>query len=85
MKKPCYRFDCVNNSQQLKEKLLRIVATPDGRVEVDPTGRMNGRGAYLTPDRATLELARKNRRLERSLGVKIPEEVYIKISRYLID
>lgn len=85
MKKPCFRYDCVNNDKRLKEELLRIVVTPAGTVEVDPTGKMNGRGAYLYPNRSTLEIAKKNHRLERSLGVKIPEEVYIKIGRYLID
>ena len=29
-----------------KRELLRIVKTPEG-IHYDPTGRMNGRGAYL--------------------------------------
>ena len=33
-----------------KEALLRVVRTPEGRVEFDRTGRMNGRGAYVCGD-----------------------------------
>jgi predicted RNA-binding protein YlxR (DUF448 family) len=35
--------------EQGKRGLVRIVRTPEGRVVVDPTGRANGRGAYLHP------------------------------------
>lgn len=30
-----------------KRRLTRIVRTPDGQVVVDPTGKQNGRGAYV--------------------------------------
>ncbi|PWH17328.1 MAG: DUF448 domain-containing protein [Ardenticatenia bacterium] len=30
-----------------KRELIRIVRTPEGRICVDSTGKMNGRGAYL--------------------------------------
>jgi predicted RNA-binding protein YlxR (DUF448 family) len=30
-----------------KRQLIRLVRTPEGTVEVDPTGKRNGRGAYL--------------------------------------
>ena len=42
-----------------KRGLIRIVRTPEGRVEVDATGKKNGRGAYLTADRAIWERALK--------------------------
>src|SRR5439155_18913344 len=32
-----------------KRHLVRLVRTADGRVEVDPTWRKSGRGAYLCP------------------------------------
>jgi predicted RNA-binding protein YlxR (DUF448 family) len=83
-KKPVLRFDCVNHVKVEKSTLLRVVLTPDGHVEVDPSGRMNGRGVYLTPDRETLEKAKKTKALEKSLGTGVPEEVYNKIERYLV-
>lgn len=30
-----------------KRRLVRLVRTPDEGVQVDPTGKRNGRGAYL--------------------------------------
>jgi uncharacterized protein len=59
-----------------KRGLIRIVRTPEGRIEVDPTGKKNGRGAYLTADRAIWERALKGNVLGRALKVDInPEDM----------
>ena len=83
MKSIVERFDCVNKVKAEKSTLLRIVKTPNGTV--DPTGKINGRGAYLKADKATLEKAKKTKALEKALEVKISDEVYEKIGRYLND
>ncbi|MDO4614283.1 MAG: YlxR family protein [Lachnospiraceae bacterium] len=57
-----------------KELLTRIVRTPEGTVELDPTGRKNGRGAYLCPDVKCLKKALKSKALSRALKTEIPEE-----------
>lgn len=85
MKSIVERFDCVNKVKAEKSTLLRIVKTPNGTVEVDPTGKINGRGAYLKAYKATLEKAKKTKALEKALEVKISDEVYEKIGRYLND
>lgn len=59
-----------------KAELIRLVKTPDGNVELDDGYRKNGRGAYICKNGKCLETARKARRLERSLSVKIPDEIY---------
>jgi uncharacterized protein len=59
------------------------VKTPQGTVEVDLTGKLNGRGAYLKRDAAALELAIKRQSLKRALECEIPEEVYDKIREVL--
>ncbi len=59
-----------------KRGLIRLVRTPDGRIEVDPTGKKNGRGAYLTADREIWERALKGNVLGRALKVEInPEDM----------
>ena len=59
-----------------KRGLIRIVRTPEGRVEVDPTGKKNGRGAYLTADRAIWERALAGNILGRALKIAInPEDM----------
>ena len=75
---------CVATQEQCpKKELLRIVKTPQGTVEVDLTGKLNGRGAYLKRDAAALELAIKRQSLKRALECEIPEEVYDKIREVL--
>ena len=64
-----------------KKELLRIVRTPEGTVEVDPTGKRNGKGAYLKKDLQALETARKRNALGRALETESSEEVYEAIQK----
>ena len=66
-----------------KKELVRIVRAPDGSVSADLTGRAAGRGAYLCNNPACLKLAKKAKRLERSLDCKIPDSVYEDIEKSL--
>lgn len=54
--------------------MVRIVRRPDGGVDVDPTGRASGRGAYLCEDAGCWESGVSRNRLERTLKVTIPPE-----------
>ncbi|MBR5794777.1 MAG: YlxR family protein [Erysipelotrichaceae bacterium] len=68
---------CVVTQERLpKKELVRIVRTTSGTVELDLTGKLNGRGAYLQKAKATIELAKKTKVLARALECEIPEEVY---------
>ena len=63
---------CVGcNKKRTKQELLRVVRGPDGRIAVDVTGRMNGRGAYLCKDMACLEAALKRKGFNRTFRVEI--------------
>lgn len=59
-----------------KRELVRVVRGADGTVSLDLTGKKPGRGAYVCPSAACLAKARKARRIERSLEVNIPDEIY---------
>ena len=77
---------CVVTGEKLpKRELLRIVRTTDGTVVCDLSGKINGRGAYIKKDVDVLEKAKKTKALEKALEVKISDEVYEKIGRYLND
>ncbi|NTU85039.1 MAG: YlxR family protein [Chloroflexales bacterium] len=52
-----------------KRGLIRIVRDASGRLAVDPTGRRNGRGAYLCHDPACWESALKRHTIERALRI----------------
>lgn len=75
---------CVATNESLpKKELLRIVRTPEGTVEIDVTGKRNGRGAYLKKSMEALEIAKKRKSLSRSLECEISEEVYASIAAYI--
>ena len=59
-----------------KKEMLRVIKTPEGTFMLDATGKKNGRGAYVCPSEECLQLARKNKGLERSFKQAIPAEVY---------
>ncbi|MCC6606568.1 MAG: YlxR family protein [Anaerolineae bacterium] len=46
-----------------KRQLTRLVRTPEGSVVIDPTGKQNGRGAYLCDQSACWEKVLTNGRL----------------------
>lgn len=67
---------CVGcNEMKTKKELIRVIKTPEDQIEIDFTGRKNGRGAYICNSIECLNKAFKNKGLERSLKVEIPETV----------
>lgn len=59
-----------------KKEMIRVIRTSDQEFLLDATGKKNGRGAYLCPDKECLRKAIKNKGLERSFKQAIPQEVY---------
>lgn len=59
-----------------KKEMIRVIKTPEGTFMLDATGKKNGRGAYVCPSEECLQLARKNKGLERSFKQAILAEVY---------
>jgi predicted RNA-binding protein YlxR (DUF448 family) len=47
-----------------KRELVRLVRTPQGDIEIDTTGKKEGRGAYFCPNRTCLEKALQSKQLE---------------------
>ena len=81
MKKIPMRRCLATNQSFPKKDLLRIVRTPEGEVKVDTTGKLNGKGAYISRSMEALEIARKKKVLARALECEIPEEIYEEIER----
>lgn len=58
-----------------KRELTRIVRAPDGKISIDPKGRMAGRGAYVCATLACWQAGLESARLDYVLKTKIaPEE-----------
>ena len=64
-----------------KRDMIRVVRETSGKVSLDFSGKLNGRGAYVCPDPECLKKARKAKSLERSLETVIPEEVYDRLEK----
>lgn len=74
---------CVTcRERSAKRTLIRIVRTPEGTVEVDATGKRNGRGAYLCDDPACWERAIASGRLAQALKVTIEPETIHALRRF---
>ncbi len=54
-----------------KRELIRIVRTPSGHVELDPTGKKSGRGAYLCARRSCWEPTLRKGRLEHEFQLSL--------------
>ena len=65
-----------------KREFVRVVRTPEGAVEVDPSGKRAGRGAYLCARRSCWEEAIKKDRLARALRTTIPAQDRGTLRRY---
>lgn len=59
-----------------KKSLLRIVKTAEGEILLDPSGRKNGRGAYICKDSLCFESLKKIKGLDRSFKCSISSSVY---------
>lgn len=66
-----------------KKELLRIVKTPEGVLEFDPTSKKNGRGAYLCTKIECLSKATKHHGFEKTFDLKPSEEMLSEIERQL--
>jgi len=82
MQKKIPQRQCMGCRERMdKRQLIRVVRTPEGNVQLDFSGKLNGRGAYICPKADCLKKARKAKALDRSLEVTIPEEVYDRLER----
>lgn len=76
VKKVPLRTCVITHEKFPKQELLRIVRTPEGQVEIDLTGKLNGHGAYIKKDKEVIEKARKSKSLDKYLEVKITDDKY---------
>ena len=73
------------NAKKDKVELIRVVKSSDGQINLDKTGKMPGRGAYICKSLECLEKAIKTKRIERVFEMKIEDEIYEKLRGVMID
>jgi len=65
-----------------KRELIRIVRTQSGAVEIDPTGKRSGRGAYLCNAKSCWQAGLKKEHLDRALRTNIAAQDRRKLAHY---
>lgn len=75
---------CVVSGQSYpKKELIRIVRTPEGKIELDPSGRMNGRGAYIALEPELAKEAKAKKIFNRVFKTEIDDQFYDKLFDYI--
>ena len=74
MKKVPMRKCIVTGEILEKNQLIRVVRNKEGEVFIDPTGKMNGRGAYLKKDLEVIKKCQKNKTLK--VGIILKKRIY---------
>jgi len=77
MKHTPLRTCLVTREKLPKEQLLRVVKTKDDTIIFDPTGKMNGRGAYIKKDIDVIKKAQQKKIISRHFDTNIPTEFYV--------
>ena len=77
MKHTPLRTCLVTREKLPKAQLLRVVKTKDDTIIFDPTGKMNGRGAYIKKDIDVIKKAQQKKIISRHFDTNIPTEFYM--------
>jgi predicted RNA-binding protein YlxR (DUF448 family) len=68
-----------------KKDLVRIVRTPEGEIKIDQTGKLNGRGAYLSKSLEAIKLAKTKNIIGKALETEIPDTIYEQLFQLIGD
>ena len=66
---------CIVSKEKLpKQELIRVVCS-DGKVNIDLTGKQNGKGCYLKKDAEIIETARKKKILIKIFEIYLNSDI----------
>ncbi|UJL47967.1 YlxR family protein [Virgibacillus sp. NKC19-16] len=73
----------VTNEMKPKKELIRVVRNKEGEVFVDPTGKKNGRGAYLSRDHDVITKAEETNILNRQFNAEVDAAIYDELKQFI--
>ena len=73
------------HTKRPKRDLVRLVQPAEGKIIVDESGKLNGRGAYLCRQRACWENALARHLLDRALRQTLNDEELDVLRAYLVN
>ena len=85
MKKQPQRTCMGCNEKKDKKDLIRIVKNKQNEINIDKTGKLEGRGAYICDSITCLEKTIKTKRIEKVFEQKIPDEIYERLRGVMLE
>ncbi len=85
MKKQPQRTCMGCNEKKDKKDLIRIVKNKQNEINIDKTGKLEGRGAYICDSITCLDKAIKTKRIEKVFEQKIPDEIYERLRGVMLE
>lgn len=83
MKKESLRLDLITRKMLPKKQLIRIVNNKDQGLVIDTSGKLAGRGAYISLNLKNIEIAQKKKVFEQAFKVQVSKEFYQKLYQYM--
>ena len=83
-KKPILRRCIACLEQKDKLEMIRIVKPKDEDLQIDLSGKKNGRGAYICKSEECLNKAIKSKRFEKNFEIEINKEFYDSLKEYIL-
>lgn len=77
------RKSVVSGEMKPKKELVRITRSKEGVVAIDPTGKLPGRGAYVSLEPKEVKVAWDKRILDRVLETKLADDFYQELLDYV--
>ena len=77
------RKDIVTGEMLPKKELVRVVKNKENEVAIDPTGKQNGRGAYIYLDVDVAKQVKEEKTFDKPFGIKISDDFYDELIAYV--
>ncbi|EOB2764171.1 YlxR family protein [Enterococcus hirae] len=77
------RKSVVSGEMKPKKEMIRITRSKEGEVSIDPTGKMPGRGAYVSLEPAEVQQAWDKKILDRALETTLTDKFYQELLDYV--
>ena len=77
------RKSVVSGEMKPKKEMVRITRSKEGEVSIDPTGKMPGRGAYVSLEPEEVRQAWDKKILDRVLETTLTDEFYQELLDYV--
>lgn len=77
------RKSVVSGEMKPKKEMIRITRSKEGEVSIDPTGKIPGRGAYVSLEPAEVQQAWDKKILDRALETTLTDEFYQELLDYV--